>query len=166
MKKFFLTSFHSVIFELFQSVKQLIKTGESFGKELILNQFEICLWAVNQSEKNFQSRSWKLFWDKQFYLLTFLRISHSLAGKWIFWFCKNCFWLIKPEPLVSCSHWFFIFITFFSYKSLAKRESPHPKKSSTVTMTHFMNSKRVGCLILILTFFLRNWYTYLNIVPS
>ena len=41
----------------------------------------------------------KLFWDEQFYFLTFFRISHSLAGKWIFWFCKKPFLMDKTRTV-------------------------------------------------------------------
>ena len=49
--------------------------------------------------KNGQNKICRSVWDEQFYILTFFRISHSLAGKGIFWFCEKPFLMDKTRTV-------------------------------------------------------------------
>ena len=87
-----------------------------------------------------QNQICRFFCDEQFYSLTFVRISHSLAGKWIFWFCENLFLMDKLRTVGK--KWLAIELDlhFLTLKKCTKGQSNRSILSKVIVLTNYKST--------------------------
>ena len=93
-------------------------------------------------KKNSQNQICRFFWGEQFYSLTFFCISHSLAGKWIFWFYKKPFLINKTRTVGQ--KWLAneLDLHFLTLKKFTKGQSNRSILSKVIVLRNYKSIDR------------------------
>ena len=113
-----------------------------FGRKLQLFIFNNVFLIKRKSVRFSKKHICRFFSDEQFYFLTFFRISHSLTGKWIFWFCKKPFLMDRTRTVGQ--KWLAkeLDLHFLTLKKCTKGQSNRSILSKVIVLTNYKSNRQ------------------------